>query len=45
MQYGFSTHQGLGVSLPDAQLPLDDFGIESKVGKDTVVTMKKWLPA
>jgi serine/threonine-protein kinase RsbT len=45
MQYGFSTHPGLGVSLPDAQLLMDDFGIESIVGKDTVFTMKKWLPA
>ena len=45
MQFGFSTHQGPGVGLPGAQGLMEDFGIESKPGKGTVVTMKKWLPA
>lgn len=44
MQYGFSTHKGLGVGLPGAKLLMDDFEIESKVGRGTVITMKKWLP-
>ena len=43
MQYGFSTHQGLGVGLPGAKWLMDDFQIKSKVGIGTVVTMKKWL--
>jgi serine/threonine-protein kinase RsbT len=43
MQYGFSTQRGLGVGLPGAKWLMDDFQIESKVGKGTVVTMKKWL--
>src|SRR5215469_4301138 len=32
MQYGFSTHKGLGVGLPGAKLLMDDFEIRSKVG-------------
>jgi serine/threonine-protein kinase RsbT len=33
----------LGVGWPGAKWLMDDFQIESKVGKGTVVTMKKWL--
>ena len=43
MQYGYSTNKGLGVGLPGAKWLMDDFDIESKVGKGTTVTMKKWL--
>jgi serine/threonine-protein kinase RsbT len=43
MQYGFSTRKGLGVGLPGAKWLVDEFEIESKVGKGTTVTMKKWL--
>ena len=43
MQYGFSSRNGLGVGLPGAKWLMDDFDIKSKVGKGTVVTMKKWL--
>lgn len=43
MQYGFSTNKGLGVGLPGAKWLMDEFDIESKIGKGTVVTMKKWL--
>ena len=43
MEYGYSTQKGLGVGLPGAKWLMDDFQIESKVGKGTVVTMKKWL--
>src|SRR5882762_6804249 len=42
MQYGYSTRKGLGVGLPGAKWLMDEFDIESKVGKGTVVTMKKW---
>ncbi len=44
MQYGYSTNKGLGVGLPGAKWLMDEFDIESKVGKGTIVTMKKWLP-
>ena len=44
MQYGYSTRKGLGVGLPGAKWLMDEFEIDSKVGKGTVVTMRKWLP-
>jgi len=43
MQYGYSTRPGLGVGLPGAKWLMDDFEIESTVGKGTKVTMRKWL--
>jgi serine/threonine-protein kinase RsbT len=43
MQYGYSTNKGLGVGLPGAKWLMDEFEIDSKVGKGTTVTMKKWL--
>jgi serine/threonine-protein kinase RsbT len=44
MQYGYSTNKGLGIGLPGAKWLMDEFEIESRVGKGTTVTMKKWLP-
>ena len=43
MQYGFSTRKGLGVGLPGAKWLMDEFDIDTRVGKGTTVTMKKWL--
>lgn len=43
MQYGFSTRKGLGVGLPGAKWLMDEFDIQSAVGKGTTVTMRKWL--
>lgn len=43
MQYGFSSRKGLGVGLPGAKWLMDEFEIETQVGKGTIVTMKKWL--
>jgi serine/threonine-protein kinase RsbT len=43
MQYGYSTNKGLGVGLPGAKWLMDDFDIDTKVGKGTTITMKKWL--
>jgi serine/threonine-protein kinase RsbT len=43
MQYGYSTRKGLGVGLPGAKWLMDEFDIDTKVGKGTTVTMKKWL--
>jgi serine/threonine-protein kinase RsbT len=42
MQYGYSTRNSLGVGLPGAKWLMDEFDIESKLGKGTTVTMKKW---
>lgn len=43
MQYGYSTRKGLGVGLPGAKCLMDEFDIHTKVGRGTIVTMKKWL--
>jgi serine/threonine-protein kinase RsbT len=43
MEYGYSTRNGLGVGLPGAKWLMDEFNIESKLGKGTTVTMKKWV--
>ena len=43
MQYGYSTGKGLGVGLPGAKWLMDEFEIDTHVGKGTTVTMKKWL--
>jgi serine/threonine-protein kinase RsbT len=40
---GFSTGNSLGLGLPGARRLMDDFAIESAVGKGTTVTMKKWV--
>ncbi len=44
MQYGYSTRRGLGVGLPGAKWLMDEFDIDSRLGRGTTVTMKKWLP-
>jgi serine/threonine-protein kinase RsbT len=43
MQYGYSTRQSLGVGLPGAKWLMDEFEIDTKAGKGTVITMLKWL--
>lgn len=42
LQDGYSTSGGLGLGLPGARRLMDDFDVESAVGKGTVVTMRKW---
>jgi serine/threonine-protein kinase RsbT len=42
MRDGYSTGQGLGIGLPGSRRLMDDFEIESVVGKGTTVTMTKW---
>lgn len=39
---GYSTSGGLGLGLPGARRLMDEFAIESEVGRGTTVTMKKW---
>jgi serine/threonine-protein kinase RsbT len=42
MRDGYSTGQGLGIGLPGSRRLMDEFEIESTVGKGTTVTMTKW---
>jgi serine/threonine-protein kinase RsbT len=42
MQYGYSTRKRPGAGLPGAKWLMDEFDIQTKVGKGTIVTMKKW---
>lgn len=42
MQDGYSTRNSLGMGLPGVKRLMDEFAIESEVGKGTRVVMKKW---
>lgn len=42
MQDGYSTSKGLGLGLPGCKRIMNEFSISSRVGKGTVVTVKKW---
>lgn len=44
MQEGFSTTGSLGVGLKGAKRLMDEFKIDSTLGKGTIVTLVKWLP-
>jgi serine/threonine-protein kinase RsbT len=39
---GFSTERSLGMGLPGARRLMDDFAIDSKIGRGTTITMRKW---
>lgn len=43
LQDGFSTARSLGLGLPGAKRLMDEFQIESEVGRGTTVMMKKWV--
>jgi serine/threonine-protein kinase RsbT len=43
LQDGFSTSRSLGLGLPGVRRLVDEFEIESEVGKGTIVTVKKWI--
>lgn len=43
MQDGYSTSRGLGLGLPGSRRLMDEFDIDSQVGKGTTITMKKWV--
>jgi serine/threonine-protein kinase RsbT len=43
MQDGFSTGKGLGLGLPGARRLMDEFEIDSALGKGTTVRTKKWV--
>ena len=39
---GYSTKNSLGLGLPGARRLMDDFMLDSEVGRGTRVTLKKW---
>jgi serine/threonine-protein kinase RsbT len=39
---GYSTKNSLGLGLPGARRLMDDFILDSELGRGTTVTMKKW---
>jgi serine/threonine-protein kinase RsbT len=43
MRDGFSTGRSLGLGLPGARRLMDEFEIESELGRGTTVTMRKWV--
>jgi serine/threonine-protein kinase RsbT len=43
MRDGFSTGRGLGKGLPGSKRLVDEFIIESEVGRGTRVTVVRWL--
>lgn len=43
MQDGYSTTKSLGLGLPGVRRLMDEFNIDSKLGKGTTVTAKKWI--
>jgi serine/threonine-protein kinase RsbT len=40
---GYSTRGGMGLGLPGAMRLMDDFDVDSEVGRGTKVTMARWL--
>jgi serine/threonine-protein kinase RsbT len=42
MRDGYSTKNSLGLGLPGARRLMDDFSLDSEVGRGTTVTMRKW---
>ncbi|WP_432353173.1 anti-sigma regulatory factor [Sporosarcina sp. A2] len=43
MEDGFTTSGGLGAGMPGVKRLMDDFKVESEVGKGTTITATKWL--
>jgi len=43
VQAGYSTGSGLGLGLPGVRRLMDDFDIDSVVGRGTTVTTRKWI--
>ena len=43
MRDGFSTGRGLGKGLPGAKRLVDEFHIESEVGRGTKISVVRWL--
>jgi serine/threonine-protein kinase RsbT len=43
MRAGYSTGKSLGMGLPGAKRLMDEFELDSAVGRGTTITMKKWV--
>lgn len=43
MRDGYSTSGGLGLGLPGVKRLMDEFEIDSEMGRGTLVSIKKWL--
>jgi len=43
MREGYSSSGGLGMGLPGAKRLMDEFRIDSTIGRGTSVVLKKWL--
>ena len=43
MKDGYTTHRGLGLGLPGTRRLVDDFEIDSKIGRGTRVLITKWM--
>jgi serine/threonine-protein kinase RsbT len=42
MRDGYSTGKSLGMGLPGAKRLMDEFDLDTAVGRGTTITMKKW---
>ena len=42
MHHGYDARQGVGIGLSGAKRLMDEFDLESEVGRGTTITMKKW---
>ena len=42
LREGYATGNGLGLGLPGARRLMDEFLIETRVGRGTTITMRKW---
>jgi serine/threonine-protein kinase RsbT len=43
MTDGYTSGRGLGKGLPGSRRLVDDFEIQSEVGRGTIVVITKWL--
>jgi serine/threonine-protein kinase RsbT len=44
LEDGYSTRAGMGLGLPGARRLMDEFEVQSAVGRGTTVIMRKWAP-
>ena len=42
MEKGYSTSGSLGLGLPGSRRLMDEFQVESRIGRGTTITMRKW---
>lgn len=43
LEEGYSTGRGMGIGLPGSKRIMDEFYIDSEVGKGTTIRMHKWV--